>query len=139
MLPEKLGRYQIIAATGDNALGATYLGNDPLLKRKAVLQTVRVDPAVADRSGAPDHFLKDIKAVERLSHVNIATVYDCGQEGDLAYIATEFLDGRDLRELIVRGHQVDLAPPDGNLSRCPSAWLLEYEVVNHYSGMQDPM
>ncbi len=106
MLPEKLGRYQIIAATGDNTLGATYLGNDPLLKRKAVLQTVRVDPAVADRSGAPDHFLKDIKAVERLSHVNIATVYDCGQEGDLAYIATEFLDGRDLRELIVRGQPV---------------------------------
>jgi len=106
MLPEKLGRYQIIAATGDNALGATYLGNDPLLKRKAVLQTVRVAPAVADRSGAPEHFLKDIKAVERLSHVNIATVYDCGQEGDLAYIATEFLDGRDLRELIVRDQPV---------------------------------
>lgn len=106
MHPEKLGRYQIIAATGDNTLGATYLGNDPLLKRKVVLQTVRVDPAVADRSGTPDQFLKDIKVVERLSHVNIATVYDCGQEGDLAYIATEFLEGRDLRELIVRDQPV---------------------------------
>lgn len=106
MHPEKLGRYQIIAATGDNTLGATYLGNDPLLKRKVVLQTVRVDPAVAGRSDAADQFLKDIKAVERLSHVNIATVYDCGQEGDLAYIATEFLDGRDLRELIVRDQPV---------------------------------
>lgn len=106
MHPEKLGRYQIVAAIGDNALGATYLGNDPLLKRKAVLQTVRVDPAVAGRSDAADQFLKDIKVVERLSHANIATVYDCGQEGDLAYIATEFLDGRDLRELIVRDQPV---------------------------------
>ena len=106
MHPERLGRYQIIAATGDNTLGATYLGNDPLLKRKVVLQTVRVDPTVADRSDAPDQFLKDIKVVERLSHVNIATVYDCGREGNLAYIATEFLEGRDLRELIVRDQPV---------------------------------
>ena len=106
MHPEKLGRYQIIAATGENALGTTYLGNDPLLNRKAVLQTVRIDPAVVDRSGAPDQFIKDIKAVERLSHVNIATVYDCDREGDLAYIATEFLEGRDLRALIVRDQPV---------------------------------
>lgn len=103
MVPEELGRYRIIRHIGDNALGAAYLGSDPLLKRTVTLQTTQLDLAAFEQDGFAEQFLQKIKAVERLNHPNIAAVHDSAREGDMAYIATEYHEGRDLRELIVKG------------------------------------
>ncbi len=103
MVPEELGRYRIIRHIGDNALGAAYLGSDPLLKRTVTLQTTQLDLAAFEQDGFAEQFLQKIKAVERLNHPNIAAVHDSAREGDMAYIATEHHEGRDLRELIVKG------------------------------------
>jgi len=102
MVLEELGRYRITRHLGDNALGAAYLGTDPLLKRTVVLQTAPLDPAVFEQENFAERFLQSIKAVERLNHPNIATVPDSDREGDLAYIATEYHEGRDLRDLIAK-------------------------------------
>lgn len=100
MALEELGRYRIVERLGDNALGEVYLGMDPLLKRPVTIQTARVDRAAL--AGDEERLLAELKAVERLSHPGIATVYDSGLAGDLAYIATERPEGRDLRELIAK-------------------------------------
>lgn len=102
MVLEELGRYRITGHIGDNALGAAYLGTDPLLKRTVILQTTQLDSAAFAQEDFAERFLQSIKAVERLNHPNIATVPDSDREGDLAYIATECHGGRDLRELIAK-------------------------------------
>ena len=106
MVPEIIGRYRVLDQLEENSLGALYLGVDPILGRKVTIQTVRLDlPSLAEEEFA-ERFNKELTAAQRLSHANIATVYDSGRDGSLAYLATELLEGRDLRQLIVKDKPV---------------------------------
>ena len=93
----KLGRYKIISELGRGAMGVVYKGEDPALDRTVALKTVILS---ADAEGKADYqkrFFLEAKAAGRLSHPQIITVYDFGQEGDTAYMAMEFLKGTELR------------------------------------------
>ena len=102
MAPEEIGRYRITGQLGAGAMGVVYQGYDPLLERTVAIKTIKLDLAPGERESFEKRFLQEAKSAGRLNHPNIVTVYDAGQAGDLAYIAMEFLDGRDLRQLMVK-------------------------------------
>jgi len=103
------GRYQVLETIGQGAMGMVYKGLDPAIDRPVALKTIRLDNIV---NSDEMHELKirldrEAKAAGQLSHPNIVTIYDVGEEQSMQYIAMEFLDGRTLEELIDAKQQWD--------------------------------
>jgi serine/threonine-protein kinase len=99
----KLGRYKIINELGRGAMGVVYKGEDPALDRIVALKTVILSEDAAGKAEYQKRFFLEAKAAGRLSHPQIITVYDFGQEGDTAYMAMEFLKGTELRTRMTEG------------------------------------
>jgi serine/threonine-protein kinase len=93
-----IGRYQLIKEVGRGEMGIVYLAKDPRINRLVAIKTVRFGEAVDDVEIKPikERFFKEAEAAGRLSHTNIVTVYDVGEDDDLCYIAMEFIEGKDL-------------------------------------------
>lgn len=95
-----LGRYEIVKELGRGAMGIVYLGKDPKIHRSVAIKTMRLDEVEPDE--LPDvkaRFFREAESAGKLSHPNIVTIYDAGEEQDLAYFAMEVLDGVDLKDL----------------------------------------
>jgi eukaryotic-like serine/threonine-protein kinase len=99
----KLGRYKILGELGRGNMGVVYKGEDPALDRTVALKTVILSEDAAGKEDYKKRFFLEAKAAGRLSHPQVITVYDFGQEGDLAYMAMEFLKGKELRERMKEG------------------------------------
>jgi serine/threonine-protein kinase len=95
-----LGRYEVIKTLGKGAMGVVYLGKDPRINRTTAIKTFRFeddfDPEDVDKMKTK--FFREAESAGTLSHPNIVTIYDAGDEQDLAYIAMEFLEGEDLEK-----------------------------------------
>lgn len=95
-----LGRYEIIRQLGKGAMGIVYLGQDPRINRTVAIKTFRfsedIDPVEVEKM--KHKFFREAESAGTLSHPNIVTIYDAGDEQDLAYIAMEFLEGSDLED-----------------------------------------
>ncbi len=99
---KKLGRYQVSGILGRGAMGQVYKGIDPAINRPVALKTIRLD-FVSDpneMAELKERLHREAHAAGKLSHPNIVTIYDVGSEGDLQYIAMEFLEGRTLESMI---------------------------------------
>ncbi len=96
-LPQ-LGRYQILKQLGRGAMGIVYLGRDPKLNRLTAIKTIRFSDDFDDRRVAliKEHFYREAEVVAKLSHTNIVTIYDVGEDLDLTYLAMEYLEGESL-------------------------------------------
>lgn len=110
-IPEKIGRYEIVGELGKGAMGVVYEGRDPNINRRVAIKTARRD--VLESSGLAEEmlirFLREAQAAGALTHPNIITIYDAGEEGDMAYIAMEFIEGHDLRHEIAHRQALDVA------------------------------
>jgi CHASE2 domain-containing sensor protein/predicted Ser/Thr protein kinase len=97
-----LGRYEVIKQLGKGAMGIVYLGQDPRINRTTAIKTFRFadDIGQEDMDKMKETFFREAESAGTLSHPNIVTIYDAGDEQDLAYIAMEFLDGEDLEKYI---------------------------------------
>lgn len=95
-----LGRYEIIGEIGQGAMGVVYKATDPLIDRIVAIKTITLSLAQDEREEYEARFYQEAKAAGRLSHPNIVTIYDVGRSGDIAYIAMEFLQGRELRDIL---------------------------------------
>ena len=95
-----LGRYEIIGELGQGAMGVVYKAKDPLIDRVVAIKTINLDQAMEEREEYEARFYQEARAAGRLSHHNIVTIYDVGKSGDIAYIAMEFLQGRELRDVL---------------------------------------
>lgn len=104
-MPEKLGRYELISPIGFGAMGTVYLGMDPRIKRETAIKTYRFAEAYSpeDAEKMKQKFFREAESAGRLSHPGIVTIFDAGEEGALAYIAMEFLEGKDLRAYVKKG------------------------------------
>ncbi len=95
-----LGRYAVIKELGRGAMGVVYLGKDPTIQRFVALKTVPFN-AVDEPGQLPEikrRFFSEAETIGRLSHPNIVTIYDAGEEGELGYIAMEVLEGITLKD-----------------------------------------
>jgi len=93
-----LGRYEIIKELGKGAMGTVYLGKDPKINREVAIKTMALSQEFeADElQEVKDRFFREAETAGMLNHPNIVTIFDAGEEHDLAYIAMEFLNGSDL-------------------------------------------
>ncbi len=109
MTVSRLGRYEVIRQLGKGAMGVVYLGRDPVIGRLVALKTIRVG-ASSDEDEArefQERFVREAQAAGILNHPAIVTVHDIGQDAelDVSFIAMEYVEGQNLKELIV-AHEV---------------------------------
>lgn len=104
---KKLGKYEIRRELGQGAMGVVYEGFDPMIARRVALKTVRRDQL--DRAEVEEilaRFKREAQAAGRLNHPNIVQIYEYGEEpgpdggtaGGTAFIAMEFVEGRELKD-----------------------------------------
>lgn len=94
-----LGRYEIIKELGKGAMGTVYLGMDPKINREVAIKTLKYADVDADKlAEVKTRFFREAEAAGKLSHTKIVTIFDVGEEYDMAYMAMEFLKGKDLSE-----------------------------------------
>jgi serine/threonine-protein kinase len=99
------GRYEIIKEIGRGGMGTVYLGRDPKINREVAIKTLEyaaVEPA--ELPEVKSRFFREAEAAGNLSHPNIVSIYDVGEEHDMAYIAMELLKGDNLTWVCVKGH-----------------------------------
>jgi serine/threonine-protein kinase len=94
----KYGRYEIVKEIGRGSMGVVFEAYDPDIDRSVALKVLRQDRVTSQ--AFVGRFLKEAKAIGRLSHSNIVTVYDVGQDHGTIYIAMEFLAGTPLDKVI---------------------------------------
>ena len=91
------GRYEILREIGRGGMGTVYLARDPKINREVAIKTLsysQVEPA--ELSEVKTRFFREAEAAGNLSHPNIVSIYDVGEEHDMAYIAMELLKGETL-------------------------------------------
>jgi eukaryotic-like serine/threonine-protein kinase len=92
-----LGRYEVEKELGKGAMGTVYLGRDPKINRIVAIKTLALQEFDdAELPQVKERFFREAETAGRLNHPNIVTIYDAGEEHDLAYIAMELLQGKDL-------------------------------------------
>jgi len=101
----KYGRYQIVKELGKGSMGVVYQAHDPHIDRLVALKALRQDRVSSE--DFVQRFLKEAKAIGRLAHPNIVTVYDVGRDHGTIYIAMEFLEGNPLNE-VIQGEKLGL-------------------------------
>lgn len=99
----KVGRYAIVGELGKGAMGVVYRAEDPLIQRTVALKLLSVEFDGWDGDKARASLLREARAAGRLSHPNIVTVYDVGDDADGLYIAMEFVPGITVRETLDSG------------------------------------
>jgi serine/threonine-protein kinase len=106
--PTRLGKYEILETLGKGAMGVVYKGFDPHILRPVALKTIRSDRLSDDAEDSFARFGNEAKAAGRLSHPGIVAVYEYGEEGSVAYIAMEYVEGYTLGEYFSRRLQFSL-------------------------------
>jgi len=105
---KRLGRYKILGVLGEGAMGTVYKGKDPAIDRLVALKTIRVFGASPVQAAElRERLVREAKAAGQLSHPNIVTIYDVGTEGDLDYIAMEYLEGYTLEQVVRKRVQLN--------------------------------
>ncbi len=106
-----LGRYQVEKELGKGAMGVVYLGKDPKIGRVVAIKTMALSQEFEgeELTDARERFFREAETAGRLQHQNIVTIFDAGEEHDLAYIAMEFLKGKDLADVTRDGQLLPVA------------------------------
>jgi len=97
---KKIGKYAIESEIGRGAMGEVYKGLDEVINRHVAIKAFyrRGDDSVGNELAA--RFRQEAQAAGRLNHPGIVSVYEYGEDGDLAFIAMELVEGHTLAELI---------------------------------------
>ena len=100
---EKLGRYHVRQVLGHGGSGVVYLGFDPIITRDVALKAMNLNIfSASNQSKVKERFLAEVKTIGKLSHPNVVSVYDVGQEANWAYIAMDLARGQPLTDFIDR-------------------------------------
>jgi serine/threonine-protein kinase len=106
--PSAIGRFQILHEIGRGSNGVVYSAQDPVLGRELAIKAIPLTALPQYRQQIEDGFINEARAAGRLSHAHIVTIFDAGRSGDLAYIAMERLQGRDLHDVLATGQKMTL-------------------------------
>src|SRR4029453_7317384 len=104
-MPAAIGRYQVQGSIGYGAMGAVYKAFDPLIKRTLAIKTIRLDiPRQSPQyKSFIERFYHEARISGTLSHPNIVTLFDIGEEGGRPSLAMEFVEGETISSLLEKG------------------------------------
>jgi tRNA A-37 threonylcarbamoyl transferase component Bud32 len=108
---QRIGRYLVTGELGRGAMGIVYEAIDPLIGRKVAVKVIHLQ-AFADAGEARflrDRLFREARSAGALSHPGIVIVFDVGQEGDLAFIAMERVEGVSLYQVLASGRKIPRA------------------------------
>jgi serine/threonine protein kinase len=108
--PERIGRYQVIERIGRGAMGVVYRAHDAAMGRDVALKVLMAD--LEDDPDIRTRFHREAEAAARLSHPNIITIFDVGEDNDRFFIVMELLRGATLKTFL---KQSDAAPIERKL------------------------
>ncbi|MDO8208177.1 MAG: serine/threonine-protein kinase [Gallionella sp.] len=128
----QLGRYEVIGELGQGAMGVVYKARDPLIDRIVAIKTINLGLAQEEKDEYEGRFYQEARAAGRLNHPNIVTIYDVGKSGDIAYIAMEFLQGCELRDLMREHEKLPVDQVLDMVAQVASglAYAHEHEIVH---------
>jgi formylglycine-generating enzyme required for sulfatase activity/tRNA A-37 threonylcarbamoyl transferase component Bud32 len=95
---EALGRYIVIERLGEGASGIVYAAYDPELDRKVAIKILRRKDGDATELRRQARFVREAKAIARLTHQNVVGIHDVGVHDGRVFLAMEYLAGGTLRE-----------------------------------------
>jgi serine/threonine protein kinase len=95
-----LGRYRIVGELGRGAMGVVFRALDPLIEREVAIKTLLPDLPAEVMAEVRERFIREARSAGRLSHPNIVTIFDVGEQDGIAYIAMELLKGHSLLEVL---------------------------------------
>jgi serine/threonine protein kinase len=105
---QRIGRYMVAGELGRGAMGIVYEAFDPLIGRKVAVKVINLQD-FADAGKARflrDRLFREARSAGALSHPGIVVVFDVGQEGDLAFIAMERVEGVSLYHELASGRKM---------------------------------
>ena len=99
---DRIGRYKIVRELGRGAMGVVYHAIDPNIGRPVAIKTIQLGAVLnsEEQKRLRDRLFREARSAGILSHPGIVTIYDVEQQGDLAYIAMEYVDGPTLDQLL---------------------------------------
>ena len=99
---ENFGRYQVEGVLGKGAMGIVFQGVDPKINRHVAIKTLQlsIDEFDDGFKETKERFFREAETAGNLSHANIVTIYDVGEEGELGYIAMDLLTGAPLSNFL---------------------------------------
>jgi serine/threonine-protein kinase len=101
-----LGDFRLLRKVGQGGMGQVYLAEQVSLKRKVALKILR--PELAANKDSLTRFKAEAEAVAKATHANIVQVYAFGESNGIAYMALEFVEGRNLKEYLAKKGPPDL-------------------------------
>jgi serine/threonine-protein kinase len=105
------GRYEILGLIGSGGMGNVYRARDLELDELVALKLLRAD--IADGPGVIERFRREAKLARRVTHVNVARVFDIGEDAGERFLTMELVDGESLAAQLARegplGHERALA------------------------------
>lgn len=111
-VPERIGKYEISSVLGQGAMGVVYKGFDPHIRRAVAIKTIHKslvsDPEQnARQDSIAARFRNEAQAVGRIAHPGVVGIYEFGEDEHCAYIAMEFVEGRDLDQVLAQTPWLD--------------------------------
>ena len=98
-MPEKIGKYEVLERIGRGGMGMIFKAHDPVLDRPVALKVISTEVEVTDELRA--RFFREAQACAKLSHPNIVTIHDMGEDDGRLFIVMELLEGEELKRIIV--------------------------------------
>jgi serine/threonine-protein kinase len=98
LLPQRIGKYEILGKLGQGAMGEVFRARDPVLSREVALK--RITAGLDADETVKKRFRREMEAAANLAHPNIITVFEAGLEGEQLFMAMELLDGVDLKHAL---------------------------------------
>jgi serine/threonine-protein kinase len=105
---DRIGRYKIVRELGRGAMGVVYHAIDPNIGRPVAIKTIQLGAGrkSEEQERLRERLFREARSAGILSHPGIVTIYDVEQQGDLAYIAMEYVDGPTLDQVLAPGQAI---------------------------------
>lgn len=116
------GRYEVIERVGGGGMALVYKAHDILLGRNVAIKVLRQQFVHDDEFIR--RFRREAQSAASLSHPNVVSIYDVGQEEDIHYIVMEYIEGQNLNEIIKNVHRFKSMKLSELLHRLRMHWIM---------------